>query len=110
REAFEEYLAPVIADRKACPGEDILSHVLDADLTGFTLERHDLVVKTVLAMFGAGSHTTQTALANAILELHRHPDELARLRAEPALLRSAIEEVLRFRSPAQAIRRITRTE
>ena len=53
----------------------------------------------------AGHETTTNLLGNGLIELWRHPDQLARLRVEPALLEPAIEELLRFHGPIQRVRR-----
>jgi cytochrome P450 len=57
----------------------------------------------------AGNETTTTLIGNAVVELMEHPDQLARLRADPSLLDTAVEETLRFASPVQFDpRRVTR--
>ena len=58
----------------------------------------------------AGSETTTNLISNAVLSLSENPEQFARLRAEPDLLPSAIEEVLRYRSPLQWMYRIARRD
>ncbi|MFI0419180.1 cytochrome P450 [Spongiactinospora sp. 9N601] len=97
RRAGMEFLGHVnrrIEDRRADPGDDLLSQ-----LTGSTeLSRAELV-SSVFQMLFAGDETTVGLIGIAMLELLRHPVQLARLRADPGLLDSAIEEVLRFNGP-----------
>ncbi len=62
-------------------------------------------IATAILIFGAGFATTVHAIANGVLALIRHPAECARLRADPALLASAVEEILRFDPPVQRSQR-----
>jgi cytochrome P450 StaP len=62
-------------------------------------------IATAILIFGAGFATTMHAIANGVLALIRHPAECARLRAGPALLPSAVEEILRFEPPVQRSQR-----
>ena len=71
----------------------------DADLLGF-----------FQLLLAAGTETTTNLISNALICLMDHPDQLARLRAEPTALPRAIEEVVRFRSPAQVMFRQTRQD
>ena len=110
RIAFEEYIAEAVDERRACLGQDMISSLLTADLTGVSLDRHEMLVKTTMSLFGAGTHTTQTLIGNTVIELLRHPGALQQLRTRPELVESTIEEVLRYHSPAQAIKRTTTVE
>lgn len=68
----------------------------------------DELLRLVQLLLAAGTETTTNLIDNAVLCLCEHPDQRARLRAAPELLPSAIEEVLRHRSPGQAMFRRTR--
>src|SRR5439155_996567 len=81
------------------PGE-ILSALLAAEDAGDRLTELELLHQCIF-LLNAGHETTTNLIANAVLSLLEHPVELARLRAEPGLLESAVEEFLRFQSPNQ---------
>jgi cytochrome P450 len=98
----EKYLTGLIANRRENPGEDLISALIDAQ------ERDDRLTdveirSTVLLLVLAGSETTVNLVANGMLCLLSNPDQLAALRADPALLPGAIEELLRFTSPVIAV-------
>jgi cytochrome P450 len=62
----------------------------------------------IIALLVGGNNSTAHLIGNSILTLARHPESLARLRANPELIATAIEEVLRFESPVQATSRVAR--
>jgi len=95
-----EYFEALAEERRAHPREDLLTGLVQAELEGSRLTREEMLSMLVLLLV-AGNETTTNLIGNAALELLAHPKALARLRAEPALLPSAIEEVLRFASPVQ---------
>jgi cytochrome P450 len=95
-----EYFTGLLADRRRHPGEDLLSELLRVEDQGDTLSEAELVATAIL-LFGAGFETTANLIGNGLLALLRHPDQLARLRADPGLLRPAVEEILRWDSPVQ---------
>lgn len=94
------YLAERIAERRGGPQSDLLTRLLEAEVDGDRLTHDEILAFFRLLMF-AGQETTTNLLNNAIVCFLDHPDELSRLRQEPQLLPSAIEEVLRYRSPFQ---------
>lgn len=91
---FVAYLEQVLDARHGHVGEDLLSRLITAD----TISRAELT-STVFQLLLAGDETTVNLIGNGVLELLRHPAELARLRAHPELIGSAVEEVLRFNGP-----------
>ncbi|HEX5501575.1 MAG TPA: cytochrome P450 [Thermomicrobiales bacterium] len=101
------YLEGVIAARRAAPRDDLVSTLVAAEEQGDRLSTDELVVM-IIALLVGGNNSTAHLIGNAVLTLLRHPAALARLRAEPALVRPAIEEVLRFESPVQATSRVAR--
>ncbi|HTJ41478.1 MAG TPA: cytochrome P450 [Kofleriaceae bacterium] len=93
-------------DALAPGADDLIARLRAAEVDGDRL-RPDEILRFVQLLLAAGTETTTNLIDNAVLALLEHPAELARLRADPALVPSAIEEVLRYRSPAQAMFRAT---
>jgi cytochrome P450 len=106
---FVAYLRSLAADRRMAPGEDLLSHLVtmrDADGDRLT---EDELVTTCILLLNAGHEATVNVSGNGLLALLEHPDQLQRLREDPGLLPTAIEELMRFDSPLQLFER-TATE
>ena len=100
---FKAYLRRLIAERRRRPGTDpgeILSALLAAEDAGDRLTEVELLHQCIF-LLNAGHETTTNLIANAVVALLEHPGEWARLRAEPGLLTSAVEEFLRYQSPNQ---------
>jgi cytochrome P450 len=98
------YAAQVAATKRARPGEDIATALLAAEVDGARLTDVEFDVFFLL-LVNAGGDTTRNLVAGGMLELIRHPDERRRLQADPTLLPSAIEEMLRYCSPVVHFRR-----
>lgn len=101
---FCGYLKGLIAHRRAHPGDpetDVLTRLITGEGgDGGTLSEEELLQNCIFIL-NAGHETTTNLIGNALAALHDHPDQKARLLADPALCSSAIEEVLRFQSPNQ---------
>jgi cytochrome P450 len=108
-EDMKEYLNGLIAQRRASPRDDLLTRLVEAEVEGGRLSEGDILGFFQLLLV-AGTETTTNLINNAMLCLIENPDQLARLRAEPGLLPSAIEEALRYRSPIQWMFRATTRE
>jgi cytochrome P450 len=106
---MDAYLANMIERRRNTPQDDLLTHLIDAEVDGERLSRQEILGFFQLLIV-AGQETTTNLIDNALLCLLEHPDQLARLRAAPELLPAAIEEVLRYRSPLQWIMRTPRRD
>ena len=106
---LEGYLKEVMEYRRRQPGDDLVSGLLTARVDGEALSEAELVGFLFL-LLAAGLETTVNLLGNGALLLADRPELLERLRAEPALLPSFIEEVLRYESPAQSTFRLTTAE
>ena len=98
--SFHEYFLDLIARLRLRPGPDLLSALVAAEDAGDTLSEDELLGICTLLLI-AGHETTVNLIGNGVLALLRHPDEWARLTADPALARTAVEEVLRFDPPVQ---------
>lgn len=92
------FMRDLIDRKKSDPGEDILTYLLEEEEEGSRLSEDELVAMLFLLII-AGFETTTHMISNGVLALLQHPDQLARLRAEPALIDSAVEEMLRFCGP-----------
>jgi cytochrome P450 len=97
---FVAYVNERISQRRASPGEDLLSHLIAAQEQGDRLSPAELLAAVFLLLI-AGHETTVNLIGNGVLELLRHPDQLARLRAAPELIGSTVEEILRFNGPVE---------
>lgn len=104
-----EYASTFNAAKRAAPAGDIWSElvraeVLDDDGTPTRLSDHELDLFFFL-LAAAGSETTRNAISNGFLALVEHPEQLARLRADPSLIDTTVEEILRWTSPVTYFRR-----
>jgi pimeloyl-[acyl-carrier protein] synthase len=98
--AFRAYFRDLIGERRQTPRDDLLSRLIAAEEEGDKLSEEELLSTCVLLLV-AGHETTVNLIGNGVLALLRNPGELARLREDPALIRSAVEELLRYDSPIQ---------
>ncbi|MGW4194120.1 cytochrome P450 [Streptomyces sp. NPDC005004] len=103
-EEFSAYLRELIAARRADPRDDLISALIAAHDEGDRLTEQELVSTAVL-LLNAGHEATVNATANGWLALFRHPAQLAALRADHALIPSAVEELLRYDTPLQLFER-----
>jgi cytochrome P450 len=100
------WLPDHIAQRRAAHQDDLLTRLVEADVDGERLTQQEILGFVQLLLVG-GQETTANLINNAILCFIEQPDQLARLRAAPELLPSAIEEALRYRSPLHWMPRAT---
>ena len=103
------YLTDLLAARRKAPTDDLLTRLVQAEVNGERLTQEEILGFFQLLLL-AGSETTTNLLNNTILCLTELPQEFQRLQNSPELLPSAIEEVLRYRSPLQWMFRVTRRE
>jgi cytochrome P450 len=103
--SFIEYFRALIADRRHHPRDDLLSALIAAEDDGHKLSERELL-STLILLLVAGHETTVNLIGNGVLALCRHPDQLRRLRNDPSLARTAVEEVLRFDPPVQFTARV----
>lgn len=102
---FEDYLRPLVEERKRQGTSDLISALVTAEEAGDKLSMEELLGNCVL-MLVAGHETTVNLIGNSVLNLLRHPEQLDKLRANPDLALTAVSESLRYESPVQTVRRI----
>ncbi|WP_206428572.1 cytochrome P450 [Mycolicibacterium stellerae] len=93
-----QYGTELAARKRKTPGDDIATSLLDAEVDGERLSDLEFNMFFLL-LINAGGDTTRNLVAAGILAMMEHPDQQARLAADPSLLPSAIEEMLRYTSP-----------
>ena len=100
-----EYFREVIADRRREPKDDLVSILVAGADEGDVLSEGQLLATCVVALI-AGNETTRNLIGNGMLALLRNPDQLQKLWQDPALVESAVEEILRYAGPVQATARV----
>ena len=105
RRALTDYFRELIAERRASPRADLLSDLIAAEEVGDRLSEGELLATCILLLV-AGHETTVNLIGNGTLALLRHPDQLRRLRENPGLIGSAVEELLRYDGPVQRTARV----
>jgi len=100
-----DYFRAAVREQRTRPRPGLVSAMLQADIDGDRFTEDEVIANCIITMIG-GQETTTNLIGNGVLALIRHPDELERLRREPALIGSAIEELLRYESPSQHTARL----
>src|ERR1700686_5182786 len=100
------YFQQLFELRRKNPGDDLTTQLVQAEEDGSKLSNEELTANIIL-LFGAGHETTVNLIGNGLLAVHRNPDQLALLKANPALITNAIEEFLRYDSSVQMSGRVT---
>src|SRR5580704_9150910 len=103
--AAQMYFQQLFELRRKNPGDDLTTQLVQAEEDGSKLSNEELTANIIL-LFGAGHETTVNLIGNGLLALHRNPDQLALLKANPALITNAIEEFLRYDSSVQMTGRV----
>jgi cytochrome P450 len=98
RSQFEAYLRGAIERCRKQPGADLIGALLAVEEAGDQLSEDEIVTMCEL-LLAAGNVTTTDLIGNGIWALLRYPDQLQKLRAQPSLIKNAVEEILRFDSP-----------
>lgn len=104
REEFAAYLLPVIRERRAHPGNDLLSTLCAAEIDGTRMSDEDIKAFCSL-LLTAGGETTDKAISSLMHHLLRHPAQLAEVRADRSLIAPALAETLRLTPPVHMIMR-----
>jgi cytochrome P450 len=106
---FLAYLETLVARRRASPGDpdrDVLTRLIQGEEGGERLSERELL-HNIVFILNAGHETTTNLVGNGLYALLEWPQERARLIARPELIRTAVEEILRFESPNQLGNRLT---
>jgi pimeloyl-[acyl-carrier protein] synthase len=99
-EEMLEYFRDRVRELRVHPREGLINSLLSAEINGDRLTEEEVIANSILTMVG-GQETTTNLIGTGLLTLLRHPEELQRLRNDPQLLPSAVEELLRYESPSQ---------
>jgi cytochrome P450 len=103
------YLRPIVRERRRQPDDDLISILVAAQVDGEGLSDYEIFL-FVLLLLVAGNETTTNLLGNAVDALLAHPDQLARVSADPRLVAGLVEETLRYDGPVQFLTRRTTRE
>ncbi len=104
-QAMAAYFRELIEERQQNPRPGFLTDLIEARDEGDKLSHDELIATCILVLF-AGHETTTNLIGNSVLALLKHPAELARLQADPSLIDSAIEEVMRWDGPTNGLVRV----
>lgn len=103
-EDFSDYLRNLARQRKREPQDDLITALVTVEEAGDVLTEDELISTCVL-LLNAGHEATVNVMGNGMLALFKNPDQFAILREKPALLPTAVEELMRYDSPLQLFRR-----
>src|SRR6202167_1790766 len=103
--SFVQYFAGLIEQRRAHPGDDLLTRLIQAEEQGDVLTQGELL-STCILLLVAGHETSVNLIAGGALALIDHPDQLTRFRDDPGVARSGVEEMLRYVAPVQLTGRV----
>jgi cytochrome P450 len=106
---FAAYMRGLAEARRREPRDDLVSHLVAAEDGGERLSADELVASAIL-LLNAGHEASVNTFGNGVVALLANPDQLARVRADPAVVEPAIEEMLRYDSPLQLFERTAKQE
>ncbi len=104
--SFNDFFEGLAAERRKSPRDDLLTALVEAETEGERLS-HEELLATCLLLLIAGHETTANLIGNATVALRRNPDARARMRDDPSVVSSGIEELLRYDTPVQMTARTT---
>ena len=107
--AMRSFLTDLVNEKRHNPADDVISQLVAAEAEGNRLTEQELVY-TCVTIMGAGHETTTSLIGNGLYTMLSHPQQWRRLRRNPALLTSAIEEMLRYESPVARQPRVIRED
>jgi cytochrome P450 len=98
------YVSRLVSARRKAPQDDLISQLLHAEQDGDRFSQNEVIGTTILLLI-AGHETTVNLIGNGTLALLQDPEQLARLRQDPSLIKSAVEAILRLVNPVQMVNR-----
>jgi pimeloyl-[acyl-carrier protein] synthase len=104
-EEMTAYFQEAVREIKQNPREGLIHSLLSAEVNGDRLTEEEVVANAIITMVG-GQETTTNLIGNGVLTLLQNPEQMKKLRNEPSLTASAVEEMLRFESPSQHTARL----
>jgi cytochrome P450 len=104
-----EFFRKTVAERRRNKGTDLISLLIDIEEEGEVLTEEELYAQCIALLF-AGHETTRNLIGNGMYTLLQHPQETAELRERPEMIRSAVEELLRYESPVQFTARVLKED
>lgn len=107
--SLTDFFRKTVAERRRNKGNDLISLLIDIEEEGEVLTEEELYAQCTALLF-AGHETTRNLIGNGMYTLLRHPREAAELRDNPEMIRSAVEEVLRYESPVQFTARVLKED
>jgi cytochrome P450 len=104
-EEMGAYFRAAMREQRERPRDGLIQAMMTAEVAGSRLSEEEIVANLILTMVG-GQETTTNLIGNGVLALLRNPEQLRQLRADPSLVPSAVEELLRFDCPSQHTARL----
>jgi cytochrome P450 len=107
--AMTDFFRKTVAERRRNKGHDLISLLIDIEEDGEVLTEEELYAQCIALLF-AGHETTRNLIGNGMYTLLKYPEATAELREKPEMIRSAVEEILRFESPVQFTARVLKED
>jgi cytochrome P450 len=107
--ALTDFFRQTVAERRRNKGNDLISLLIDIEEEGEVLTEEELYAQCIALLF-AGHETTRNLIGSGMYTLLRHPEETAELREKPEIIRTAVEEILRYESPVQLTARVLKED
>jgi len=104
-EEMVAYFRDAVREQRERPRDGLVSALLAAEIDGDRFTEEEVIANVIVTMVG-GQETTTNLIGNGIVTLLRNPEQMARLREDPALITAAVEELLRYESPSQHTARL----
>ncbi len=104
--AFRRFIRETVEARRAEPRDDLISNLVNVRLDGLSPLTNEETADLTFEIAVAGNETTRNTLMSGLAQLLRHPDQMEALRNDPSLVANAVEELLRYETPASSMWRI----